>query len=73
MTAPEVIDQIKRLPKEERQKVIDYARHADAQILSPDELGDIARRMIETPDEEEAKRLQEEFVRGFYGSELPHA
>jgi hypothetical protein len=73
MTGIEVIDQIKRLPKEERQKVIDFARHEDARRLSPDELGDIARRMIETPDEPEARRLREEFMRGFYGNELPHA
>jgi len=73
MTSLEVIDQIKRLPKDERQKVIDYARRADPQRLSPDELGEIARRMIETPDEQEAQRLREDFMRGFYGSELPHA
>lgn len=73
MTGLEVIDQIKRLPKDERQQVIDFARHADARRLSPDELGDIARRMIETPDEAEAKCLREEFMRGFYGSEMPHA
>jgi hypothetical protein len=38
-------------------------------MLSPDELGEVARRMIETADEQEAKRLRQDFLRGFYGSQ----
>lgn len=41
---------------------------ADPLLLNPEELGEIARRMIETPDEAEAARLRDDFMRGFYGS-----
>ena len=40
--------------------------------LTGKELGDLAKRMVETKDSAEADRLQEEIVRGFYGNE-PHA
>ena len=73
MTSLDVIDQINRLPRGERLKVLEFARHADPQMLSPDELGEIARRMTETTDEEEAKQLRQEFLRGFYGSQTPDA
>ena len=70
MTALEVIDEIKRLPKEERIKVIEFARRAtENERLTPEELGELARRMAETPDAAEADRLQEKIVRGFYGNE----
>ena len=73
MTAVEVIEEIKRLPKEEQNKVIEFARKvAETRPLTPEELGEQARRMAETPDPEEADRLQEKIVRGFYGDE-PHA
>jgi len=73
MTAVEVIEEIKRLPKEEQNKVIEFARKvAETRPLTPEELGELARRMAETPDPEEADRLQEKIVRGFYGEE-PHA
>jgi hypothetical protein len=73
MTAVEVIEEIKRLPKEEQNKVIEFARKvAETRPLTPEELGELARRMAETPDPEEADRLQEKIVRGFYGDE-PHA
>jgi hypothetical protein len=41
-------------------------------LLSPEELGRLADRMVETNDPVEADRLQEEIVRGFYGGK-PHA
>ena len=70
MTALEVIEEIKRLPREEQNKVFEYARHAvETRPLTPDELGKLAKRMTETPDRAEADRLQEEIVRGFYGNE----
>ena len=73
MTAPEVIEEIKRLPRPERVKVIEFARsEADPDQLSAAELVELARRMVEAPTEEEADRLQAELKRGFYGNE-PHA
>ena len=52
---------------------IEFARHAEeARPLSGEELGDLARRMVEAKDPAEAGRLQKEIVRGFYGGQ-PHA
>ena len=70
MTAIEIIEEIKRLPTEERSKVIEFARQAgEGRRLSPDELGQLAKRMVESKDPAEADRLQEEIVRGFYGGQ----
>jgi hypothetical protein len=73
MTAMEIIEEIKRLPRQEQTQVIEFARQVgEARRLSPEELGELARRMVEAEDPAEADRLQEEVVRGFYGGE-PHA
>jgi hypothetical protein len=72
MTGLEVIEEIKRLPKKERVKVIEYARAVDNEQLSPDELVELIRKMVEEPDPGETNRLKEEIFRGFYGDE-PHA
>jgi hypothetical protein len=69
----QIIEEIKRLPKGEQAKVIASARQeAKAQALSPEELGKLAKQMVEDRNAAEADRLQEEIVRGFYGSR-PHA
>jgi len=68
MTAVEIIEEIKRLPREEQSRVIEFARHAaEDRRLTPEELGKLAKRMAESQDPAEADRLQEEIVRGFYG------
>jgi hypothetical protein len=68
MTAVQIIEEIKRLPRGEKAKVIAFACQAAApQPLSPEELGELANRMVEAKDPAEAGRLQEEIVRGFYG------
>jgi hypothetical protein len=70
MTGVEVIEEIKRLPKEERTKVIEFTRQlAENRPLTPEELGALAKQMVETKDPEEADRLQAKIVRGFYGGE----
>ena len=70
MTAVEIIEEIKRLPVDEQTKVIEFARKAaEDRRLSPDELGQLARRMVEAKDPAEADRLQEQIVRGFYGGQ----
>ena len=66
MTAAEIIREIKRLPGEEQSKIFEFVRTQNGR-LSPEELGDLARRMQETKDGAEADRLQEEIIRGFYG------
>jgi hypothetical protein len=75
MTASAVIEEIKHLPRAEQTRVIQFALElarqrqssGDSSLLSPEELGELARRMVETGDPVEAGRIQEEIVRGFYG------
>ena len=70
MTALEIIEEIKRLPREEQVKVADFTRQvAENPLLSPEQLGELAKRMVEAKDPAEADRLQEEIVRGFYGGQ----
>jgi hypothetical protein len=69
MTAVEIIEEIKRLPREEQTQVIEFARRvAESHRLSPEELGQLAKQMVETADPAEADRLQKEIERGFYGT-----
>jgi hypothetical protein len=72
MTAVEIIEEIKRLPRAEQNRVIEFARHAEeSHTLSPEQLGQLAQRMVEAQDPAEADRLKEEIMRGFYGGK-PH-
>jgi hypothetical protein len=68
VTAVEIIEEIKRLPRAEQNQVIDFVRKSgQGRVLTPDELGELARQMAETKNPAEADRLQAEIVRGFYG------
>ena len=70
MTAVEIIEEIKRLPQDEQNQVIEFVRHAgEGCPLNPEELGQLAQRMVEAQDPAEAERLQAEIVRGFYGGQ----
>jgi len=70
MTAAEIIEEIKGLPPKERSPVIEFARHAEeVRQLSGEELGELAKQMVETKDPSEAHRLQKEIVREFYGGQ----
>jgi len=70
MTGIEVIEEIKRLPREEQIQVLAFARQlVENQPLTPEELGELANRMVNTQDSVEADRLQEKIVRGFYGGD----
>ena len=69
MTGLEMIEEIKRLPREERLKVIEYARRAENEQLSPEQLESVLHKMVEATDAEAKAKLKEEFMRGFYGTE----
>ena len=70
MTSMEIIEEIKRLPRAEQNRVIDFVRKVgEVRRLTPDELGELARKMVEAEDPVEADRLQAEIVRGFYGGQ----
>ncbi len=75
MTAKAVIEEIKQLPRAEQTRVIQFALELARQrqssgetpLLSPDELGELAKQMVEAEDPVEGDRIEEEIVRGFYG------
>ena len=68
MTAVEIIEEIKRLPLADRNRVLEFARQSgETATLSPEALGLLAKQMVDAPDPAEADRLQAEIVRGFYG------
>jgi len=68
MTAGQIIEEMKRLPREERTRVIEFARQVgESRRLTPEELGQLARQMVEAKDSAEADMLQEQIERGFYG------
>ena len=49
-------------------KVIDSARRATEGVpLSPEELGELSRRLVEAQDPAAADQIQQEIMRGFYG------
>ena len=63
-----------QLPKSGKVRVIVLSEDAADSYprLTPEALGQLADRMVETKDPAEADQLQEKIVRGFYGGE-PHA
>jgi hypothetical protein len=74
MSAAEIIEQIQRLPEAEKEKVRRYARlNLEPGQLAGEQLGTLAKRMIETRDPKEADRLEQEIIRGFYGNAGPDA
>ena len=74
MSAAEIIEQIKRLPPDERERVRNFAReNLEPGQLSADDLGELTRRMVEAKDPVEADRLKQEIMRGFYGDAGPDA
>jgi hypothetical protein len=74
MSALEIIEQIQRLPEEEQEKVKRFARlDLEPGQLSGEQIGALARQMIETNDPKEADRLEQEIIRGFYGHAGPDA
>jgi hypothetical protein len=73
MTGEDVIEEIKRLPEIEARKVIEFTRaHLEPHELSGKEIANLTQKMIDAGSPEEAARLEEEIVRGFYGGK-PHA
>jgi hypothetical protein len=73
MNAARLIEEFWQLPSVEREGVLEFFKHTDPMMLSPEELGELARRIAEAPDEAEAERLKQEFKKGFYGSQPPDA
>ena len=73
MSALEIIQEIRRLPPGEREKIrVFVSENLEEGQLSSQELGELTRRMVQAEDPVEDERLKEEIVRGFYGN-APHA
>ena len=73
MTSVEITKEIKRLPGDEQSRVIEFVRHVgENRMLTPEELGALTERMVETKNPAETDQLRDAIMRGFYGT-LPHA
>lgn len=68
MTATDVIDEIKHLPRAEQSRVIRFAFElARSRQLSGEALGVLAQRMVDSEDPVKTEKLKAEIMRGFYG------
>jgi hypothetical protein len=58
------------LPPREQSKVVRFAKELDrTRQLSGDELTELTQRMVDATKPQEAERLKERIVSGFYGVE----
>lgn len=68
MTADQIIEDIKLLPRDEQSRVVQFAVElARSRQLPAEDLVIIAQKMLETSDPAEKQRLENELTRGFYG------
>ena len=68
MTATAVIEKIEQLPPEDQSLVIQFVNElARKRQLTGEELGVLVRRMVDSKDPAENKKLRREIHRGFYG------
>jgi hypothetical protein len=68
MTADQIIEDIKLLPRDEQSRVVQFAVElARGRQLPAKDLVVIAQKMLETDNAAEKKRLEDELTRGFYG------
>src|SRR4051812_29706216 len=71
MDADAVIDEIKHLPPGEQARVVEFVRTLEtARPWSGEMLTQYERKMVATKDPEEALRLKEQIIAGFYGDEV---
>jgi isocitrate/isopropylmalate dehydrogenase len=68
MTAIEVIEEIRQMPREEQSRVLEFAFElARKRQLSGNEISALAQRMVDSKDPLEVEKLKAEITRGFYG------
>jgi hypothetical protein len=69
VTALQIIEEIKRLSPAEQAGVVRLVYELDAERkLSGVELSTLAERFVNAKDPQEASRVRENIVRGFYGA-----
>ncbi len=68
MTATNVIEEIKHLPRAEQSRVIQFAIElARKRQLPGEKLSALAQRMADSDDPAEVEKLKSEITSGFYG------
>jgi hypothetical protein len=68
MTATNVIEEIKHLPRAEQSRVIHFAIELARKRQSPGKkLSALAQRMADSDDPAEVEKLKSEITSGFYG------
>ena len=68
MSAQQVIEEIRHLPRDEQSHVIHFVHELERQRqLSGKELRVLVEQMVDSKDPAEIKRLRQEIHRGFYG------
>ena len=69
MTTSQIIEEIARLPSNEKAQVLSALLRSQTEkgMLTPEELVALADQMVAAKDPEEANRLQKQIVPGFYG------
>jgi isocitrate/isopropylmalate dehydrogenase len=68
MSAIQVIDEIKHLPRAEQSRVLQFAFElARERQLPGKQLSELAQQMADSSNPAEAKKLRDEIHRGFYG------
>jgi isocitrate/isopropylmalate dehydrogenase len=68
MTATNVIEEIKHLPRAEQSRVIQFAIElARKRQLPGKKLSALAQRMVDSDDPAEVEKLKSEITGGFYG------
>ena len=68
MNSAAIIDEIRELPPAGQVEVIQFAlRLARERALTPDELTQLAQRMVDSDDLAEVEKLKTALTRGFYG------
>ena len=69
MSAQQVIEEIKHLPRADQSRVIQFAFELAAQRqLSGKQLSELAQQMADADSPAEAQKLRDEIHRGFYGA-----
>jgi len=69
VTTSEIIEEIARLPSNEKAQVLNALLRSQTEkgMLTPKELVALADQMVAAKDPEEADRLQKQILAGFYG------
>ena len=70
MNAAAIIEQIKHLPPTEQEQVVEFVQTLETRRpWSGGKLTEFEKKMVETNDPAEARRLKEQIVAGFFGDE----